>query len=577
MDKVQSHLRARSEGRAFLLLRIAVPLIPVMLTLAAWASWRIAEPRTPADIIPARTNAQIEKVRTAHEHEEKTLPPLPGIFDIQEVEIENPTPVGKTSLKQNAVAPSSAVGYAEYEQEAGKTEDPKNKTEHLKKLPQIVDFPPHVPFVLPALKQDPKLPSAPNGPEPSIAGPMGDPARAALSKLPAPIAADRTVNVRYVQDVTDPTNTFDVIHGRTRLLILKTAPKRIHITADGIITSTISGNNDLIIVGHQVGETVLNLWFAAVEDKTKEDVVRYVVRVTPDSEARFRQERILKVLENEINQVMPGSRIQLKLIGNVIVISGQAQDAHHAEQVVRLVAANAPSDAARHTVADQRHPKIVNLIRVSSAQLHAIEQKAVDQRRAGCSEQIILKVVVAELNRTAAVKLGTKVNLPGKTPCVDRGQYLQAMHTLGRANCAKFLAEPSVMALDGQTVKCESGAASGIPNRMKVELTPVVVDRERIRLFVAAHVFARDGTAAQPTSDVPNAPGISSVVELNVGETLAMGGLNSTHSSANRLHFPFLRMGADERELLLFVTPELVRPDQARPMPVGSQHVLRGL
>ena len=67
-----------------------------------------------------------------------------------------------------------------------------------------------------------------------------------------------------------------------------------------------------------------------------------LLRVLPDPEAKERLEAIYKALEIEINKAYPNSRIRLTLVGDKLMISGQAHDAPEANQILAVVNANAP-------------------------------------------------------------------------------------------------------------------------------------------------------------------------------------------------------------------------------------------
>src|SRR5262249_9557008 len=90
-----------------------------------------------------------------------------------------------------------------------------------------------------------------------------------------------------------------------------------------------------------------------------------------------RLERTLKALEQEINTAIPGSRIQLKLAGDAILVSGATQDVRDTDQVLKIVVANAPGNG---------EAKVVDLIRSDGEQLHAAEprQRQQHQREQTC-------------------------------------------------------------------------------------------------------------------------------------------------------------------------------------------------
>lgn len=115
-------------------------------------------------------------------------------------------------------------------------------------------------------------------------------------------------------------------------------------------------------------------------------------------------------------------------------------------------------------------------------------------------------------------------------------------------------------------------------------MTPTVMDRDLIRLQIVPEFSAIDG--ANTVNGIPGTTvkRVQTTVELREGQTLALGGLISrqTTTTINRIPFlgdiPFVgsrlfqskNATEDEVELLVLVTPEIVRPmepDEVPPLP----------
>src|SRR6185295_14138340 len=76
----------------------------------------------------------------------------------------------------------------------------------------------------------------------------------------------------------------------------------------------------------------------------KETIISYLVRVSPDPDARDRLEKAFKELEREINLAFPNSRIELVLVGNKVLVTGQAHDIVDATNILRVVRAHVSHD-----------------------------------------------------------------------------------------------------------------------------------------------------------------------------------------------------------------------------------------
>lgn len=156
---------------------------------------------------------------------------------------------------------------------------------------------------------------------------------------------------------------------------------------------------------------------------------------------------------------------------------------------------------------------------------------------------------------------------------------------------ARVLAEPTLVALSGQSASFLSGGELPIPvpqslGTTSIEykpfgigltLTPTVLANERIALKVAPEASDLDYANALSLNGVP-VPAISTrradtTVELGDGESFIIGGLVSRSTTSNADKVPLLgdlpvlgsffkqnRYQMSEKELVIVVTPHLVRP-----------------
>lgn len=460
-----------------------------------------------------------------------------------------------------------------------------------------------------------------------------------LGATPIPTAQDLEDFRQFIDGVIDPRNTLDLIQGRARLILLKQAPTQTQLVDPAIATFNLLQPTQLTVIGRQPGTTVLNLWFDDPKNKGKEKVLSYLVRVLPDPEAKARLEAIYKELEKEINKNFPNSRIRLTLVGDKLMVSGQAHDVYDATQILRLVSANAPGGQASNapgatpsgTPIENIRPTRITGDPTSPTATPGITDyivggasNVINNMRVPGEQQVMLRVVVAEVNRSAARSIGLNFTitnqqgitvfgqqLPGlgitNLPInLDNGRIPIALNALRTLNYARSLAEPNLTAINGQAASFQAGGsfpvpvvggfgATGIgagglqgvqfvPFGVQVQFTPFISDRDRIRLVVNASVSTRDNTA---TTNIGGAavPGLNqrtfqTTVELREGQTLAVAGLiqNNIGATADRVPFfgdlPIIgriasidRSSHGEQELVILVTPELVHPLEAREVP----------
>jgi pilus assembly protein CpaC len=447
---------------------------------------------------------------------------------------------------------------------------------------------------------------------------------------------------RFVAQKIDPQETLDIVKDRPRVLVLKQPPKRVQIPDEKVATYSVLTEREIAVIGKEVGSTVLNLWFDDAEHPGAEKVLSYLIRVIPDPEAKARLDRMYDALADEINHEFPNSHVELAMVGDKLIVRGEAIDAVEATQILTVVRANAPgqqqdipvnqvnvlmtpdqmntADAAAANSLGQDSipgvgvenyllrgsPNIINLLKIPGEQ------------------QVMLKVTVAEVNRTAARSIGlnfslanqagqtvfanltgglitnatvggttgtTSANLPA---LLDNGQIFLAIQALRTLNFARSLAEPNLVTVNGRPASFQAGgefpvpAASltfgavgqgvrFVPFGVAVQFVPYITDRDRIRLQILGRVSTRD-PAQSANIGGTNVPGLqartfSTTLELREGQTLALAGLvqNNFGSVSNRVPFfgdlplvgRFLANdsnSAQEQELVVLITPQLVHP-----------------
>ena len=175
---------------------------------------------------------------------------------------------------------------------------------------------------------------------------------------------------------------------------------------------------------------------------------------------------------------------------------------------------------------------------------------------------------------------------------------LAVFSALEQNGFAYTVAEPSLTALSGQTATFLAGGELPIPMRtgsgtdssvtvkfkefgIRLGLAPTVLDQQRIALKVAPEVSEIDPALAVEIGGF-NIPGLrvrrtETTVALGDGETFVISGLVSRDSVGTIDKFPVLgdipvlgaffksnRFERNDKELLMIVTPRLVRPFSAK-------------
>ncbi len=449
-----------------------------------------------------------------------------------------------------------------------------------------------------------------------------------------------------VESIEDPDNTLELVVGRPRILQLKQAPVKYQAVDPSVADIELikeSKDRAFFVLGKQPGTTVIALFFTDPANPDKFKVLNYLVRVVPDPEAKSRLERVYKALEDEINRAFPDSVVRLCLVGDKLIVSGQAKDISDASKILAVVREQAPQQTPAQRIPVDRidltvtpDPNNPDQTIAQGLQNFVLSGNAniINMLRVPGEQQVMLRVQVAEVQRNALRSIGMNfaiLNNSGQQvftqrtgglllgnnafgtnanllAALDGGQIPLAINALRQMGYARTLAEPTLVSLNGQaatfqaggefpvpTVSASAGAAlQGVTYRpfgVSVGFTPIVYDKDRIRLTINAEVSALNSSASDVNVGGTAIPGqintrrFTNVVELREGQTLAVAGLisNTLRSDSNRVplfgDLPLIgrAFGVDavastEQELVFLITPELVHPMEHTEVPPLPGH-----
>ncbi|ADH85478.1 type II and III secretion system protein family protein [Desulfurivibrio alkaliphilus] len=188
----------------------------------------------------------------------------------------------------------------------------------------------------------------------------------------------------------------------------------------------------------------------------------------------------------------------------------------------------------------------------------------------------------------------------------DAKQRLLGIISLLESNgFAYTLAEPSLTVMSGKTASFLAGGEVPIPVShgtsgsvsieyrdfgVRLQLTPTVLDPRRITIEVSPEVSELDFSAAVSTAGV-TVPGFrvrrtETTVQLADGESFVISGLISNENASTVEKVPFLgslpilgaffkstRLQSNDKELIMVVTPHLVRPlERGAQVPLPGEH-----
>jgi pilus assembly protein CpaC len=378
-----------------------------------------------------------------------------------------------------------------------------------------------------------------------------------------------------------------IVSGKSMVLKKYQRVKRVSISDPDIADFILISPTEIYITGKGVGVTNMILWY----DRGGHEVCDVEVHCD-----------ILR-LKQQLHEMLPDEKnLRVAAMQDAITLSGQVSNASNLSHALGLAKAYAPEG------------KVHNLVKV------------------GGVHQVMLEVRVAEMQKSLLKRLGVNFNgvndngefgiskLSGLTEIVKPSEsnlrgpgpfsilVSPAVNALFRFNhddwtitgfidalksdgLVKVLAEPTLIALSGETASFNAGGEYPIPVPqglgtvaieykefgVGVDFTPTVLADNKINIQVAPRVSELDFSTAVQFSGF-TIPGLTTrraatVVELADGQSFAIAGLLRETSRDILEKYPLLgdipilgllfrsrSFQKNETELIIIATPRLVKP-----------------
>ena len=364
-------------------------------------------------------------------------------------------------------------------------------------------------------------------------------------------------------------------------------------------------NRSLHVLGKKMGTTSLTLY-----DRSNMLIAVIDVVVGPD----------VIGLKRQLADLMPDDRIGARVSNDAIVLDGTVANAIAADRAVQIAETYAPG-------------KVVNMLSLGSAQQVMLEVRFSEVKRSAL-KQIGAGFFVGNDSGSFTGAIGGGASLTTDTDGLNVLKlgaitdsfgiltkrfgafglnFDAALDALERKGAITTLAEPTLVALSGETASFLAGGEFPVPvlqgggggnnsngsNAITVEwkpfgvslaFTPTVLADGVINMIVAPEVSSIDKSASLVVGNI-TIPGLQTrraktVVELRDGESFALAGLLRNDFQDTVRQFPVLgsipiigslfrstNFQRDETELVIVVTPRLVRPVRAGALKLPTDHV----
>ena len=364
-------------------------------------------------------------------------------------------------------------------------------------------------------------------------------------------------------------------------------------------------NRSLYVLGKKNGTTSLTLY-----DRSSNLIAVMDVVVGPD----------VTTLKRQLSEMIPGDQIGAHISNDSIVLDGIVSSGPAADRAVQLAETYAPG-------------KVVNMMSVGASQQVMLEVRFSEVKRSAMA-QIGLGLGVQKGGSLGAVSGGgaslvqnptTGLNqlglgaITGGFGIISRAfrafgaNFNATLDAMERKGAITTLAEPTLVALSGETASflaggefpvpvLQNGGGGGTggnggaftveykPFGISLAFTPTVLADGVINMVVAPEVSSIDPTASIVITNL-TIPGLQTrraktTLELRDGESFALAGLIRKDFQDTVRQIPLLGslpiIGAlfrstgfqhEETELVIIVTPHLVRPVRAGALKLPTDRV----
>jgi pilus assembly protein CpaC len=365
-------------------------------------------------------------------------------------------------------------------------------------------------------------------------------------------------------------------------------------------------STSVYVLGKKTGTTSLTLY-----DRSNRLIAVVDVVVGPD----------VTTLKRQLSELIPGSPIAARMSNESIVLEGMVSNAVMADRAVQIAETYAPG-------------KVVNLLSLGSAQQVMLEVRFAEVKRSALSQIGVNWDIMSDAGKLQGIAGGGASLVPDPTTGIGvlkHGSIVNSFGIISRAfrafgenfnvtldalerkGAVTTLAEPTLIALSGETASFLAGGEFPVPVVQNVggggggggnaaftvewkpfgvslAFTPTVLADGVINMVVAPEVSSIDPSASIVINNL-TIPGIQTrraktVVELRDGESFALAGLIRKDFQDTIRQVPLLGsipiIGAlfrstgfqhEQTELVIIVTPRLVRPVQAGALKVPTDRV----
>lgn len=358
--------------------------------------------------------------------------------------------------------------------------------------------------------------------------------------------------------------------------------------ANGDLAEAVAVNpREVLINGKLPGETSLIIW------QQGGPRLLFDLTVRPNTTR-------LENVRGQLAREMPGQDVTIHLEGDTVFIHGTAKDVVSAERAAAIAGVLGKVVNLLQVVTPAEEPQILLKVRFADIDRSRSSNLGINLFSLGATNTIgttstgqfqPATVAVPSRGSSATASISNALNVFLFRPDLNLGATIEALEA---RNVLQMLAEPNVLAMNGKPASFLSGGEFPVPVvqggsnigavtiqfrefGVRLNFLPTITPRGTIRLQVAPEVSSLDYSNAVIlqgfTIPAIATRKVQTEIELENGQSFAIAGLldNTFNETLNKIpgigDIPLLGklfqsrvLSKSNSELLILVTPELVRP-----------------
>jgi len=394
----------------------------------------------------------------------------------------------------------------------------------------------------------------------------------------------------------DSANDLVVTVGQSVLVDTTQPIVRVALGMEGIAEATATSPTEVMVNGKMPGVTSLIIWEARGGRQFFKVRVRASTSVENDEVAG---------IQRQLRLELPGQSLKLSAEGGTIFLRGTVKDLNSSQRAMQIASTGGKVVNLLYVDVPPPQPQILLKVVFASVDMSKVRQLGLNIFSVGAANtigtvttgQFQSPTVSTPATGPAVAAIGSALNIALFRRDLGLGVTIQALENAG---VIQVLSEPNLLAADGKqasflaggeypypVVQGVTGGGTGAVTiqfqqfGVRLNFIPTITSRNTIRLQVAPEVSSLDfANGVQisgftvPSLDVRR---MNTEVEMEQGESFALGGLLDNRETQNLEKIPFLgdipilgklfrsiSKTTTSTELIVIVTPEIVAP-----IPVG--------